>query len=738
MAKKKPALSKPPQRMTKRERSRHEREQRIQRTFVIILVAIGVISVLVLAFGLIWDQLWYPNQALAEVNGEPILRKDYWASSRMELVSQWQQAISSYQLYQSIGITMTDEQVQQFQAGLRQTLYQLGRVTSDPVDETVMQRLIEERAVLQGARAMGLTVTDEEADYFLLPGPQPVTATSPFSSEPLTATQSPTQTAPTPTPANTLSPQERSQQIVDGLTNVYNALKRDMRASGAGNLGFSARDYVAMVRYSARVSVLQQKVQDELAKGLPKEEEQVQAWHILIKDRAGRAREALQQLQQAVSRGGSLAGVVLKYSDDAASRDRAGELVIQPGAGQVSPEVEAAALALTQADPLSPVIEDAAGVHLLQFVGRDAAGAVTVRHILIPADRKSKAEGLRATVLANPTTFSQVAVSSSEDKSTASGGGDMGWIARGDGKLSALLETAAFAMTQTNAISPVLEDEAGYHILQLVGRDDAGDRVRLRQILILRGQDLAQQVLDEVRSGTLDFVQAVVDQSAETATVELAGDIGWIDRGDGRLPDRVIDAAFALTQTAGLDSLSPVIDDDTGYYIVQLLERDEAAGRVHLRMVLLKRAQQLAEEIRTYIVGGDPQTLSGRFMEMALKYSDDAESKSKGGDLGWFGRGKTTTTIEIEEQAFAMEPGTVRVFEGASGFHVVWVREHDMNHPIDEETLNQRAEQAFQDWKTTQVQKAVVVRHPAPTPTPTPTPPPFVPTETPVTAPATP
>jgi parvulin-like peptidyl-prolyl isomerase len=734
MGKKKPTLAKPPQRMTKKERSRWEREKRTQRTFIAVLVAIGVVSVIVLVFGLLYDQIWYPNGVIAAVNGEQLHRSDYWNARRMDLINQWQQIYQNVQLYQSMGITLTKDQQDQIASQLNQVRSQLVRVKTETPDDTVMQKLIEETAVFQGASELGITATDEEADAFLLPGPQPVTSTSPFGSTPLTVTLPTTQTQPTPTPVNTLTPQERASQLFTGVGNFYAALREDLRAAGIGSLGFTQDDYLTMVRRSARLSVVEQKVKDKLAEGLPKEEEQVQVMHILIQDRLSRAQQAYQAAQQAVSTGASLAKTVVQYSDDTASRDRVGEVEIRRG--EVSPQLEEAAFALSAADPLSGVVEDTAGVHVLKFVrSNDAAGSVVVQHILFPADRKSVADQVWTSVSAQPTTFSQVATTTSEDKKTAASGGDLGWITKNDGQLSPLVEASAFALTQTNSVSAPIDDDIGYHILQLVERDNANNRVHMRQILILKPTGLAQKVLDDVRGGQ-DFTEAVVNYSQDKASLDLAGDIGWVTRQDQLLSSEVISAAFALTVP---NSLSPVVEDSVGYHIVQLVEPPDTVGnRVHIRHILVKRADVLLNELRDYIVSGDANTMVNRFMDAALKYSDDTTSKSKGGELGWFGRGKDATTTEIEDKAFAMQPGDVSdVFQGASGWHLIWVRAHEMNHPIDKATLDTKAQAALDSWKTETLQKATIVRYPPSTPTPTPLPPPFVPTLAPTTEPTT-
>jgi len=59
------------------------------------------------------------------------------------------------------------------------------------------------------------------------------------------------------------------------------------------------------------------------------------------------------------------------------------------------------------------------------------------------------------------------------------------------------------------------------------------------------------------------------------------------------------------------------------------------------------------------------------FEEAAKKYSDDQATKNKGGDLGWFGRGRMVK--EFEEKVFSMKPGeiTKEPVKTAYGYHFI-------------------------------------------------------------------
>ncbi len=710
MGKKKATLAKPPRRMTKKERSRWQRERRIQRNLLIILAAVGLISIGVLAYGIV-AEMNVPNRVIARVNGEEILLRDYWAARRMELVNQWWQGQQQMNLYQQLGISLTQQQQEAFWQDSRNTLLSLTQVRRDPLNEVTIQNLIQNTVLLQGARELGIEPTAEEVDAWLMPDQ---VSPTPTGTLPLSPTLPTTATIPTPSP--TLTPPERSNRVETQLGYAYEAIRSMGRNLAVGDLGFSAADYFAMERHQARVNLTRQKVIEHLKAGLPQTEEQVHVSHIWIKDRSARARQVFQDLKG----GQSFASLAVQYSDDAVTRDQAGDIGwFHRGGGSFPPQVEAAAFSLSSMAPFT-LTQDGENFRILQFVER-RGDEVHLRHIVLPADRRPEAETLLKTL--TPETFEQVARERSEDSDTAPQGGDLGWITPGTGQLSPTVEAAALALTITSPLT-LTQDEAGdFHILQLVERKN--DQLHLRHILLRSGRARAEEVLNLLRSGAKDFAQAVVEYSTDQESVQRAGDLGWVTQGKSGLPAVVESAAFALTTT---NPITMTQDEEGNFHILQLVERRPT--ELHLRYILIKSAERLARDIYTYIMQVEGEEERGRrFYEMALRYSDDTVSKDKGGDLGWFGR---DAYIEIEEQAFSLEPHQFsEVFPGSLGsYHLIWVHEHDMNHPIDPQVLEQRAQQAFDEWLRGLMKKAVIERYPPPTPTPVP-PTPIPPTPTP-------
>ena len=93
-------------------------------------------------------------------------------------------------------------------------------------------------------------------------------------------------------------------------------------------------------------------------------------------------------------------------------------------------------------------------------------------------------------------------------------------------------------------------------------------------------------------------------------------------------------------------------------------------------------ARERAEEIHQSILDG------AAFEDVALEHSDDAASRSRGGDIGYIARGDARP--ELEEALYALEPGgETRLVETEGGFSIVRVDEirPESNVPFEEVSL---------------------------------------------------
>lgn len=79
---------------------------------------------------------------------------------------------------------------------------------------------------------------------------------------------------------------------------------------------------------------------------------------------------------------------------------------------------------------------------------------------------------------------------------------------------------------------------------------------------------------------------------------------------------------------------------------------------------LKKKTKEKAEAILKRVKAGED------FAKLASEYSDDAASKSKGGDMGFFPKGRMIP--DFEKAAFSLKPGEVSdVVETQIGFHII-------------------------------------------------------------------
>jgi parvulin-like peptidyl-prolyl isomerase len=98
---------------------------------------------------------------------------------------------------------------------------------------------------------------------------------------------------------------------------------------------------------------------------------------------------------------------------------------------------------------------------------------------------------------------------------------------------------------------------------------DTQEQVHVQQIQVA-SPDQANDLLSQLQGGA-DFAQLAQQYSSDAASKAKNGDLGWFSRGS-QTSKTLEDAAFALQP----GQLSDVIQDTTGYHILQVLERDPA------------------------------------------------------------------------------------------------------------------------------------------------------------------
>ena len=183
----------------------------------------------------------------------------------------------------------------------------------------------------------------------------------------------------------------------------------------------------------------------------------------------------------------------------------------------------------------------------------------------------------------------------------------------------------------------------------------------------------AQKKIDGIKGlidrGEMDFAAAAVRYSDSPNALE-GGDLGW-------RPESEIPPAFAQTvRTMQAGQIIGPIRGSSGFQLIRLVEtRNGAAApaqvtEYHVRHILVQGDDAASEAklntLRARALGG------ADFAELAKEESQDAQSKDKGGDIGW----RTTDAFgpELGPQIAALKDGDITPpIKSQAGWHLIQV-----------------------------------------------------------------
>lgn len=253
----------------------------------------------------------------------------------------------------------------------------------------------------------------------------------------------------------------------------------------------------------------------------------------------------------------------------------------------------------------------------------------------------------------------------------------------------------------------------------LDGIDDPKERARRRE-------KLRAQVLDEMINEEL-IIEAFDDANLEEISAKEVDQIIRDTKEDNKLDDATFQQALAaqgvtlaqyrtnvkrqLTRVRAMKMLvAPkvnVTDDEIRAQYDQMMRRSDGVAKVHLAHIQLSlperptdaelaAARGKAADIVTRVNNGED------FGKLAAEFSDDAATKTVGGDLGWIERGMLEPGWE--QVAFAMQPKEVRgPVPGPRSLNVFYVLELQRT---ETKTLEQLKDQIKLELQQRGMQKA--------------------------------
>jgi len=161
-------------------------------------------------------------------------------------------------------------------------------------------------------------------------------------------------------------------------------------------------------------------------------------------------------------------------------------------------------------------------------------------------------------------------------------------------------------------------------------------------------------------------------------------------------------------RTVVVGTISPT-DEELKRYFEENKPRFATPEMVRARHILIKVAEDASEEevaaARARIEAIKEKLDAGAdFAALAEEYSEDEATAPKGGDLGWFQRGKMVK--EFEDAAFALKKGEVSdIVRTKHGFHIIKLEDRrpastfeDVKDQVRQAYIDEQKQKRFDDW----------------------------------------
>jgi parvulin-like peptidyl-prolyl isomerase len=355
--------------------------RRQDRIIRIVFIAIIVLVIGIVGYGILNNTVLLLYRSVATVNGEKITVREFQQEvklRRIQTINQYSQYLQYAQMF-GVQDPMNDSN---FGPILQQQATLLN--STDEMGKQVIDLLINDRLTRQEAKKRGITVSKEEVDQSLqegfnyFPNGTPIPSATPTEvvmptlgptqlalvTITPTATLAPTATADltaTPTTQPTVGPTATNEPTATPVTEQgYKDLLKKQIDDVSKNTGMSEADY----RFLVESSLYRTKLMADVTKDAKPVQEQVWARHILVKT----IEEAL-AVESRLSKGEDFAKIAAEVSLDTSNKDKGGDLGWFGKGAMVAP-FEEAAFAMKIGEVSQPVKTDF-GYHVIQVLGHE-------------------------------------------------------------------------------------------------------------------------------------------------------------------------------------------------------------------------------------------------------------------------------------------------------------------------------------------------------------------------------
>lgn len=202
--------------------------------------------------------------------------------------------------------------------------------------------------------------------------------------------------------------------------------------------------------------------------------------------------------------------------------------------------------------------------------------------------------------------------------------------------------------------------------------DEALERVTIGKGVMKGKGKKAKLVRQKVEA----FDAVAREISTDPSVQETGGELGWIT------PFRYVYPLEEAVYNTPVGGISPVFRTQYGFHIV-LVEEERDHLEVKASHIMKMVPADSLDAIKKAQIDSIAATLTvENFAEVAKRESDDRGSSTRGGELGWFGKGMMVKPFE--DAAFAMHAGEISApVRSQYGWHILYKEAERGIQPLD-------------------------------------------------------